>query len=199
MQINHLFDSYDDENKEIVKVGCNFLRFNHQINIPESNVETAFKNKSIPCRFQRVPDTQKKGFLGEVFLDVGHNPHAVEGVLKRFQTEVDPDLVNLTLVFGCKQQKDSTEIFKTLDGRNVGKVVIVTSKKKRELMVDPKSLLESGKKFQHLNLALEDENGDIGSTLEKLVKSSLPGKHLIVMGSFNLMFEARAFFGYQDY
>ena len=104
-----------------------------------------------------------------------------------------------TQIFGCKQQKDSAEIFEVLQDKGIGKIALVTSKKKHELMLSPKKLLEQGEKYRLPQLVLEDEKGEIAATLAKIICNEPPGKHIIVMGSFNLMFEAREYFGYNDY
>ena len=55
VQLNHKFSSYDEENKELVKLGSNFLRFNNGLEIPDTKIEEAFVRKVIPCRFELVP------------------------------------------------------------------------------------------------------------------------------------------------
>ena len=141
---------------------------------------------------------QKRGFQGEIILDVGHNPHAIERVLQRYLLEIDDGLDNLILVFGCKLQKDAMDILTILDQKGVGNVAFVTSKKHKELMTDPKSLLEKSKSLKHVRPVVIDGEGDIGATLHDLINKHPTGKHLVISGSFNLMFEARKYFGYQD-
>ncbi len=67
-----------------------------------------------PCRFERVPNENLKNIIGEaatypdIYLDVCHNPQAVESVIKEV-TKTHPQS-NIFVVCGFSKSKDMTSM-----------------------------------------------------------------------------------------
>ncbi len=120
-------------------------------------------------------------------------------MIQRYQLEINSDLSTMSLVFGCKAQKDFKSIIDFLVTQDLGEVILVTSCGKEHLMADPFKMLEiastSTDKFQVVT-----KQGLVGESLIFLLERPVNDqKNLIVIGSFNLMIEARVSLGYQDY
>lgn len=127
-----------------------------------------------------------------VYMDVGHNPAAIEHCLKHISCTHKDDLI---VVYGTSKLKDSAETLRALN-RHSNEVHLIQANNPRAK--DVSLIVADGNKVGvGVNVYM---NGNIECTLDRLFNSDkdLKDKTVLICGSFFIMEEVRDYFGYMD-
>lgn len=209
------------ESKLIQVTRKNYLKANieiverllEQLGIPLSKEAIAQGLKAEqPCRLEKVPIEklvsicEKKESLPEVYLDVCHNPQAVECVIKQL-AKIHP-MSRVHVVCGFSKAKDMTSMLHFLaTSPNVKTIYPVTSQHFKLQHIDNvKSKVDEIIKLLHPYIDLSQnpfqepiECGNIGCTLDKVTKAAGENKDVVlVCGSFYIMQDVREFYNFGD-
>ena len=165
-----------------------------------------------PCRFERVPDDKIHAVVPDlkdgpaIYLDVCHNPQAVESVLRELE-RVHPTS-KIFVVCGFSKQKDMTAMLHNLaSSPNVISIHPVSSSHFKLQSID--SIAE---KFAEVKKSLHPyidqgknplqepiERGSIPHTLEHITKEAASNQDVVlVCGSFYIMSDVRSFYKFLD-
>ena len=182
--------SFKDENENLLRTAAKLL--NPKLNISPQAEHEAISNWELPCRLEALKSQYLKNTrLKSVHFDVGHNPDAVEKTLELYRTKVD--MSKTAIVYGCKPLKDCGSCLDILLMHNPRAVYAVSSKDPNSKAVLTAPQIQALRP-DHVKM---EGGGDINETLEKIVSD--PGvDHVLVIGSFTVMRESRAFFGIAD-
>lgn len=198
--------NYRKANAEIVE---------HLLECLGIQIEPASKTHGLkaeqPCRLERVPDSQVTALIkGEsypdIYLDVCHNPQAVESVIKELM-RVHP-MSSIFVVCGFSKQKDMTSMLHHLaTSPNVIAIHPVTSPHFKLQNIDAvRTKFDEVSKLlhpyiDHAKNPLKEPigEGDIKQTLQQITEQAAAKKDVVlVCGSFYIMSDVRNFYNFLD-
>lgn len=198
--------NYRKANAEIVERILDLL----QVPISQEAKELGMKAEQ-PCRLERVPEEKLSSILNSekvpnVYLDVCHNPQAVDCVIKELQ-KLHPTS-EIHVVCGFSKQKDMTAMLHSIATcENVKAIHPVTSQHFKLQHIDSvKEKVEEIVKLLHpYNTQQKNpfqdpiKSGDIAMTLNEVTKNAAEKKDVVlVCGSFYIMADVRHFYKFGD-
>lgn len=162
-------------------------------NITNSSFEDVFHNHSLPCRLEELPKQLLPKGVSSVAFDVGHNPDALAKTIKAYIQRHNGAAP--VVIYGCKERKDYQSCLDQIFA--LSKTVFAVQAKDTKGVVPAETIRSSGQDHgQTVGLV---EAGQIAPTIAEVIKQVQTGQiketHILVIGSFTLMREARTHFG----
>lgn len=199
--------NYRKANKEIVERLLEHL----DVTLSQDVIEKGLLAEQ-PCRLERVPEDKLANLLEDsekmpdVYLDVCHNPQAVDCVIKEL-SKLHPTS-QIHVVCGFSKQKDMTSMLHSIATcPNVKAIHPVTSQHFKLQHIDSvKQRVDEITKLLHPYISHQKnpfqepiECGNIHSTLHKVTKTAAENKDVVLIcGSFYIMADARDFYKFGD-
>lgn len=183
------------ENHNILKAAQRLLSA-QGFNISDSSFDSVLHNHHLPCRLEELPAGLLPRGVSSVAFDVGHNPDALAKTLVAYMNRHKG--AKPIVVYGCKERKDYQTCLDRIFELGVSAVYAVQAKDTKGV-VPAQLIRDSGKQNGQLVELVAD--GNIGATISQVVnmveRGDIKEQHILVIGSFTLMREAREHFGLQ--
>lgn len=144
---------------------------------PEELVSEGMAHVELPGRFELLPTSPR------VLLDVAHNPESIRALMKSIGASVTFD--SLIVVFGCADDKDSTEILKAL-ALGADKVIFTRSNSPRA--ADPAALQ---REYNELSGKMSQVAQSVSEAIDLAARASDRGDLLCITGSFYVVGDAK--------
>ena len=181
------------ENYNILRKAQEMVK-DHGFTIKEDSFTRSFEKEHLPCRLEELPTEKLSKGVESVAFDVGHNPDALGKTLAAYLQRHDnkPAVV----VYGCKERKDFQACLEKISPKCQN--IFVVQAKNTKGVVEARQIYEGGV-AANLPVKRVGDKGDISQTLSEICSEIEHGKlrerHVLVIGSFTLMREAREYFG----
>jgi dihydrofolate synthase/folylpolyglutamate synthase len=211
---NQIIKDFEKENNSIIIKSIEILKKyypNYFTKITEENIKFGL-NQNQPCRLENVFDTINKNTLSKllnkdlskiekIYLDVGHNSHALEKVLSSLK---DSHIkYKLRVICGFSSNKDKSEMLKIIFSY-ADKVHLVSSNHPRittydDLVKEVNDILLNFDYDRRLIGWNKYSNGNINRTiLDAIDECNETDEIILICGSFFIMKDVRKSLGYKD-
>lgn len=162
-------------------------------NITNTSFEDVFHNHSLPCRLEELPKELLPKGVSSVAFDVGHNPDALAKTIKAYIQRHNGAAP--VVIYGCKERKDYQSCLDQI--LSLSTKVFAVQARDTKGVVQAETIRSSGQAHgQTIGLIAE---GRIAPTIAEVIKQvqaeEIKETHILVIGSFTLMREARTHFG----
>lgn len=224
-----LFKSYEEENKELARQSLLYLREEYDKYIFKGRLTDDVIEKGIlsrqDCRMEesslipacserivqinpKLSQMIEKGSL-KVFLDAGHNEHAISKVLSMLTNQYPNFFIRV--IIGLSESKEASNLLKILVSHS-NKIYFATAKHER-LSTHTQMVHHCNKLKQYYTIPLSKDKplnsedildlsciGNIAEMIEKSLQDVRHNKEIVlVIGSYFIMKDARITLGYNDF